>query len=117
MTDKIKIYNKEYPVKFGNGAIKRFCQIKDISNLPGFFDHLRKLDLGSLKIDAVEDIALILKCAIESGSELKGVEVSISQSMIFEWFGDDMEAMPKVIGLLHVSLPQNKKKEPREKNV
>lgn len=117
MVDKIKIYDKDYPIKFGHGATKLFCQLKGIDTLSDYFNFLKKLDFTNLSFDTMEQIAQLTKCAIDSGCALSGKENDLTSEMIFEWFGDDFTAMPRAIDLLTKSLPKvdDKKKRTVEK--
>lgn len=104
VVERIKIYDNKYPVKFGNGAIKRYCQAKGIDNYSDFFQQVKTW--GVVSPNSVDDMALLLKCAIDSGAALTGEEIEeIKTDIIVEWWGDERSSINQFMDLLMKSMP------------
>lgn len=111
-TDTIKIEGKQYPIKFGNGCIKRFCLNHEppFDDLNKFYDIFTKVDFKKLTLKNFDEIALIIHSAIESGCALKGVECTLTFDQLYELLGDDLDIMPNAMKIFGNSTPQGTKK-------
>jgi hypothetical protein len=117
MVDKINIYGVEYPVKFGKGAIQKYCNSFDppMESLEQFIDHLRKMDYTNLSFKFIDDFAYLLQCGIEMGLFFTGEKIEVKKEILSEWLLQDATNLPIIMKLVTNSLPRgdagDKKKE------
>jgi len=111
-TDTIKIDGKDFPIKFGNGCIKRFCMnhVPPFEDLGEFYNIFSNIDTSNLTLKSFDDISLIIYSAIQSGCDLKGVECSLTYDQLYELLGDDLEIMPQAMKIFAGTTPKDTKK-------
>ncbi len=104
-TDTIKIQGKNYPIKFGNGCIKRFCLNHEppIEELNEFYSLFSKIDFKKLTLKTFDEVALLIHSAIKSGCGLSGQECTISFDELYESLGDDLDIMPNAMKIFNRS--------------
>jgi len=119
MIEKITISGKKYPVKFGNGAIRRFCKNHEppIDNLNDYYDYIQSLkDLSNLTFAQFDDLALLIYSAIDSGCNLTGIDLDLTFDKLYESLGDDLTIIPDVLKIYSNSIPQTEKKKINPEN-
>lgn len=86
----INIDGKEYPVKFGLGTLRNYCQqqgieFNELFDLMGAF---AEIDPTKITISDMDKIAHLIECGIIRGCKSEGVDCDIDFDDIFDQLTD-----------------------------
>jgi len=115
MLRELKVNDQTFWCDFGLNAIRQYCKLKNIE-LFQFDDSLKAIVNDNFSIDALENLALITKLAIENGMRRKNLEVTISQDDVIDWMSDKSITGRDIIEIMADGLPKPEDKKDEDEN-
>ena len=76
MKNTLKLQGKEYPVEVTLDAIKKFCNVKGITNL---------VDFDKVNLTSFDDAELLIWYCLEAGSKVHGSKLDIKQDELGDY--------------------------------
>ena len=115
--ETIRVNDKEYPIKFGYGALRKFAHSKGISEVNKVDEIFAGINFDNMTFEQVDDIGELIFCAVEIGCEYYQKDFDLSLVHITELYFSDVDQITKAIELFAESMPKEQKGKAEKKAI